>query len=179
MSPALIRSRARAKSRRIGASQSSPSASPNVTAACKLGAEAKVRNWCARAASVASSGAAAIHPIFHPVSEKILPADPHLSVRDAMPSIRAKGMNACPSISRCSHTSSLITISSCARATLATASSSPASNNRPVGLWGLLKMIARVRGVTAAVSESRSMRQPGGCSATSTGSPPALRISGT
>ena len=55
-----------------------PRSSPKATAACRLGAEAKVRNWCARAASVAISGAATSQPTFQPVSEKILPAEPHL-----------------------------------------------------------------------------------------------------
>jgi len=36
----------------------------------------KVRNWCCRAIASASAGQAAAQPIFHPVSEKILPAEP-------------------------------------------------------------------------------------------------------
>ena len=56
-----------------------------------MGADANVKNWCARAASVANSGEATSQPIFHPVSENILPADPHLRVRSAKPDSEAIG----------------------------------------------------------------------------------------
>ena len=84
-----------AKRSRIGSIHASPSSSPNATAACRLGAVQKVRNWCARATTLASSGAATIHPTFHPVSEKILPAEPILIVRSAMPGSVASGVNGC------------------------------------------------------------------------------------
>ena len=45
----------------------------------------KVRNWCAFANTRRMSGAAQTNPTFHPVSEKILPAEPILTVRSRMP----------------------------------------------------------------------------------------------
>ena len=68
------------------------------------------------------SGAATIQPTFHPVSEKILPADPTLSVRSAMPGSVASGAKRWPSSRMCSHTSSLMTMRSFARAMSATIS---------------------------------------------------------
>jgi len=41
----------------------------------------KVRNWCCAAMRSASGGAATAQPIFQPVSEKILPAEPILIER--------------------------------------------------------------------------------------------------
>ena len=153
--PSAMRSRARAKRPRIGSIQASPSSRPNATAACKFGAVEKVRNWWARAATLASSGAATIHPTFHPVSEKILPAEPILIVRSAIPGSEASGVKRWPSSRICSHTSSAITIRSWSRATAAMASSSSASNRRPAGLCGLLNRIARVFGPIAAVELAR------------------------
>ena len=48
-SPSVIRSRERWNRSRIGWSQASPSFRPKATAAWRLGAVEKVRNWCARA----------------------------------------------------------------------------------------------------------------------------------
>jgi hypothetical protein len=128
--------------------------------------------------SDANSGAAAIQPIFHPVSEKIFPAEPTFNTRSAIPGMVAIGVNFCPSISTCSQTSSAMTTRSCSIAALAITWSSWASNSRPVGLCGLLKRIARVFEVIATASASFSMRHLGGCRAISTGIPPARRIIG-
>ncbi len=138
----------------------------------------KVRNWWARATTPASSGEATIQPTFHPVSEKIFPAEPILITRSAIPGSVASGVNVAPSSEICSHTSSLITIRSCSTATAAMISSSSAPNSRPAGLCGLLNRIARVFGPIAASIASRSIRHCGGFSATSRGTPPDRRIIG-
>ena len=70
----------------------------------------KVRNWCALATIAASGGGATAQPTFQPVSEKILPAEPILTVRSAMPGSEASGIWARPSNTTCSQTSSEIAI---------------------------------------------------------------------
>ena len=54
----------------------------------------KVRNWCALASTRSRSGAAQTKPTFQPVSEKILPAEPILTVRSRMPGIAISGLMA-------------------------------------------------------------------------------------
>ena len=52
--------------------------------------------------------------------------------------------------------------------------SSPREKTLPEGLFGLLKMIARVRGVTARASRSGSNEKSGGSSGTQIGSAPEM-----
>ena len=72
----------------------------------------KVRNWCTLAATRSSGGAAQTKPIFQPVSEKILPAEPTLMVRSRMPGMVISGMCLCSSKVTCSQTSSQIAMTS-------------------------------------------------------------------
>ena len=52
----------------------------------------KVTNWCALATALGERAAAPpTQPTFQPVSEKILPAEPILTVRSAMPGKAASG----------------------------------------------------------------------------------------
>ncbi len=53
-----------------------------------------------------NAGAAQAQPTFQPVIEKILPADPTLTVRSRMPGSAISGRWAAPSKLTCSHTSS-------------------------------------------------------------------------
>ena len=144
--PSVIRSRARANRCRIGSSHASPSSSPKATADCRLGAVEKVRNWWARATTPASSGAAIIQPTFHPVSEKILPAEPILIVRSAIPGSEASEVK----LLAVEHDMLPHFVADHDQVVLARDRGDGlqlvASNSRPAGLCGLLNRIARVSG---------------------------------
>ena len=97
------------------------------------------------------SGAAMIQPTFQPVSEKILPAEPILIVRSAIPGSDASGVKCWPSSRHAPHLVAdhdqvVLARDRCDRLQLV------APNSRPSGLCGLLSMIARVFGPTAASS---------------------------
>ncbi len=70
----------------------------------------KVRNWCTLAATRNSGGAAQTKPIFQPVNENILPAEPTLMVRSRIPGTVISGMCSRPSKTTCSQTSSQMAI---------------------------------------------------------------------
>ena len=72
----------------------------------------KVRNWCALAMALVRGGEARVQPIFQPVREKILPADPIFTQRSAMPGRVQRGVNGGSPNTISSHTSSQIAIRS-------------------------------------------------------------------
>ncbi len=114
-------------------------------------------------------------PIFQPVNENVLPPELIDTVRSGIPGSVASG-TCSPVYTRCSYTSSVTTSRSRLTAIRAMAVSSSRVNTAPVGLWGELSRMARVRGVTAAASAARSGRKSGGRSVTGTLVPPAIAI---
>ncbi|MBE1527437.1 type I restriction-modification system DNA methylase subunit [Sphingopyxis sp. OAS728] len=97
---------------RCGSNQLSVRPSPSATAHCSAGGVVKVRNWCARPSAVAISGAAHSQPVFHPVSPKILPAEPIFTARSAMPGKESSDRCGVPSKRTSSQTSSQIAMRS-------------------------------------------------------------------
>ena len=106
----------------------------------------KVTNWCALAIGSASAGGATIQPTFQPVIEKILPAEPILTIRSAMPGKAAIDVEGAAVEEEMlpdlvgqdrSHPSAI--------AAAASKASSSAPNTRAVGLCGLLNRTSRVR----------------------------------
>jgi hypothetical protein len=132
-------------------------------------------NCLAARTAATSSGWPVTQPIFQPVNENVLPPELIDTVRSGMPGRVAIG-TCSPVYTRCSYTSSVTTSRSRVTAIRAMAVISSRVNTAPVGLCGELSRMARVRGVTAARSASRSGRKPGGRSVTGTRTPPAMAI---
>ena len=157
-----------------------PAAAGNTSASASWnGAElVKVTNWCTVRTAADSAGDAIAQPTFQPVTLKVLPMLPMVMVRSAISGSVAIGTCAAPSNRISQYTSSLITSTSWRRQSTAMVSSSARENTLPVGLWGVFRISARVRGPNAAASRSGSKRQSGGASGTSRTTPPAIATSG-
>ena len=98
------------------------------------------------------AGAAHIQPTFHPVSEKILPAEPILTVRARIPGCAISERWCRPSNTTCSHTSSQIAIASWLTQKSASNASSSGAIIVPVGLSGELSSTNRVRSLATAAN---------------------------
>ena len=90
-------------------------------------------------------------PIFHPVVEKVFPADEMVSVRSAAPGRVAIGTCGASKV-RCSYTSSVTITASCRAARRTTSRRTSSSKTAPVGLCGSLTRMILVRSVTASAS---------------------------
>ena len=124
------------------------------------------------------AGVAHIQPTFHPVNEKILPAEPIFTVRSRIPGSAISDWCRAPSNTTCSHTSSQIAIASWLVQKSAISASSSVPIIVPVGLSGELRMTSRVRALATAASAWAVTRHSGGSSRTSRATPPARCTSG-
>ncbi len=81
---------------------SSGSPRPRATAGWNGPEATKVRNCLTPRTAATSSAGPVTQPTFHPVTEKVFPAEEMVSVRSAMPGSVATGTCSSPSNSRCS-----------------------------------------------------------------------------
>ena len=127
--------------------------------------EVYVRNCLTERTAATRSAGPVTQPIFHPVIENVLPADPIDKVRERMPGSVAIG-DVRPLVRHVLvdlvHDDDEVP---CSTASSATALSSARDSTAPVGLCGVLSRMTRVRGVTARAQARRRRARTSGAAA--------------